>query len=76
MLGTGLGGDQHLDRLTHEGIVGVPEHLLDQLVGVHDGASGVDDHSGIRRRLQQRECRARPARQIGHQRFLPHLWFQ
>ena len=49
MLGTGLGGDQHLDRLTHEGIVGVPEHLLDQLVGVHDGASGVDDHSGIRR---------------------------
>ena len=54
-------GDQQLDRLAQQDIVRISKHLLDQPVGIDDGARGVDDHGGIRRRFQEGECLPRPA---------------
>ena len=59
-------GDQDLDRPAHQRLGLVAEELLDQAVGVDDGARRVDDHHGVRRRLQQRERRPRPVSRVSH----------
>ena len=63
--GSRMLGYQYLDRPADDLRAIEPEHVLDQVVRVHDGAGAIDGHDSIRYRLQKRERRSRPVA-VGH----------